>query len=147
MYFEGFRLINSALLCPYIVQPIAAADGVVSYGMSRQAGAMLLAVWASLFMLVIWLRSITSYEDTWVQPLHWFESFYRIGSLIYGGGQVRRKPQHCSILRRILSAVITTASLPYSEIPSFWVQFSASRWNNVSKCALKPEDMALLDTC
>ena len=96
MHFEAVRLINSALLCIDGVQPIAAADGVVSYGMSRQAGAMLLAVWASLLMVVIWLRSITSYDDTWVQPLHWFESFYRIGSLIYGGGQVRRKHQHCS---------------------------------------------------
>ena len=49
---------------------------------------MLLAVWASVLGMVVWLRSITSYSDVWVQPLHWFESFYRTGSLIYGGGQV-----------------------------------------------------------
>lgn len=70
------------------MQPMSGADGVVSYGMSRQAGAILLAVWALILTSVIWLRSATSYSDVWVQPLHWFESFYRIGSLIYGGGQV-----------------------------------------------------------
>ncbi|NJR41969.1 MAG: hypothetical protein HC767_04250 [Akkermansiaceae bacterium] len=67
---------------------------MVTYGMSRQAGAILLAVWASLLLAVIWVRSATSYDDVWIQPLHWFESFYRIGSLIYGGGQVRTHANH-----------------------------------------------------
>jgi chromate transporter len=71
------------------VQPISGADGVVTYGMTRSAGALLLAVWGALLVGAAWARSVTSYNDVWVQPLHWFESFYRVGSLIYGGGQVR----------------------------------------------------------
>ncbi len=27
-------------------------------------------------------------------PLNWFEAFYRIGSIIYGGGQVRCMTRH-----------------------------------------------------
>jgi chromate transporter len=35
----------------------------------------------------VWvIKSSTDYEDA--QALHWFEAFYRTGSIIFGGGQV-----------------------------------------------------------
>lgn len=63
-------------------------DGVVSYGMSRPAGAALLAFWFAMLAGAVAVRRLTDYSEHAVQPAHWFEAFYRVGSLIYGGGQV-----------------------------------------------------------
>jgi hypothetical protein len=68
------------------VQP--SDDGVVTFGMSRVGGFLLLLVWANVLVGGITLRAMTSYSNHFAQPLHWFETFYRIGSLVYGGGQV-----------------------------------------------------------
>lgn len=65
-----------------------ADDGVQSFGMTRVAGFILLVVWLMLLVSVTILRLLTDYQDHFVQPLHWFETFFRVGSLIYGGGQV-----------------------------------------------------------
>jgi hypothetical protein len=70
------------------MQPLSARDGVVTYGMTRAAGAALLVLWAAILLAAAYLRRVTPYSEHWAQPLHWFESFYRVGSLIYGGGQV-----------------------------------------------------------
>lgn len=61
---------------------------MLSHGLSRPAGAALLLFWFLLLAGATAARRLTDYGDRAVQPAHWFESFYRIGSLIYGGGQV-----------------------------------------------------------
>lgn len=63
-------------------------DGVVTYGMSRPAGAALLVFWFAVLAGAAAARQLTDYGDHAAQPAHWFEAFYRVGSLIYGGGQV-----------------------------------------------------------
>jgi hypothetical protein len=63
-------------------------DGIESFGMSRVAGSILLLVWLVVLVGATTVRAITDYSDHFAQPLHWFETFFRIGSLIYGGGQV-----------------------------------------------------------
>lgn len=70
------------------VQAMQADEGVLSYGMSRVSGTLLLLAWAAVLIAATVARAATSYTDHWAQPLHWFETFYRVGSLIYGGGQV-----------------------------------------------------------
>lgn len=80
--------VNSARGTDMAMQAVSGADGVQSFGLGRVAGAMLLVVWFAMLASVTALRAVTDYGNHWVQPLHWFESFYRIGSLVYGGGQV-----------------------------------------------------------
>uniref|UniRef100_A0A0C3SSE1 Chromate transporter n=1 Tax=Guillardia theta (strain CCMP2712) TaxID=905079 RepID=A0A0C3SSE1_GUITC len=51
-------------------------------------GAILLIVWISVLVIAIVLRtSVIKYEGSG-RVLWWFESFYRTGSIIFGGGQV-----------------------------------------------------------
>ena len=70
------------------MQALPTGDGVVTFGLSRVAGFCLILVWAAVLVGALVLRTLSSYSDHYAQPLHWFETFYRIGSLIYGGGQV-----------------------------------------------------------
>lgn len=70
------------------MQALPSNDGVVSFGLSRIAGSCLLVIWAAVLIGALAIRAFTSYSDHYAQPLHWFETFYRVGSLIYGGGQV-----------------------------------------------------------
>ena len=57
------------------------------FGLSIRGGAALIAAWAAILVTTIALRRLTPYEGGW-RALHWFEAFFRTGSLIYGGGQV-----------------------------------------------------------
>ena len=66
---------------------MSAGEGIRTFGLSRTGGALLLAFWVVLLVAAAALRAITVYKG-WAQPLHWFETFFRIGSTIYGGGQV-----------------------------------------------------------
>ncbi|GMH33315.1 hypothetical protein BSKO_01149 [Bryopsis sp. KO-2023] len=61
-------------------------EGLDALGVGVFGGAILILTWACVLGLVIGLASAIPYEDA--KPLHWFESFYRTGSLIFGGGQV-----------------------------------------------------------
>ena len=70
------------------MQALPTGDGVVTFGLSRVAGFCLILVWATVLVGALVLRTLSSYSDHYAQPLHWFETFYRVGSLIYGGGQV-----------------------------------------------------------
>jgi hypothetical protein len=70
------------------MQALESNDGIVSFGLNRAAGLCLLLIWAVILIAALVLRAFTSYSDHYAQPLHWFETFYRVGSLIYGGGQV-----------------------------------------------------------
>jgi hypothetical protein len=70
------------------LQAFQAAEGIITYGMTRTAGALVLVAWLVILVSAMALRAATSYSDHYAQPLHWFETFFRIGSLIYGGGQV-----------------------------------------------------------
>ena len=50
--------------------------------------------------------ALIPYEDA--KPLHWFEGFYRTGSFIFGGGQVRGGLRVCDgVTRDLISAIIT----------------------------------------
>ena len=63
------------------------ADRVEQLGFNKTVGAALVFAWPSLLVAVIILRRQTDYSS-WKQ-LHWFESFYRTGSIVFFGGQVR----------------------------------------------------------
>lgn len=63
-----------------------ANEKVDNLGLGMVWGGILIAIWVVVLILMIILESITEYKDA--RPLHWFASFYRTGSLIFGGGQV-----------------------------------------------------------
>ncbi|MEW5300819.1 MAG: hypothetical protein WDW36_003723 [Sanguina aurantia] len=66
--------------------PKGGGEGLVSYGVSMLGGGCLIALWLAVLIPVLILAR-TVYTDQ-ANPLNWFEAFYRIGSIIYGGGQV-----------------------------------------------------------
>ena len=80
--------------------PVVAADGVPleNLGISRTAGALLLLLFFGLLAGLIGVRLI--FHGTALQGLELFESFYRTGSLIFGGGQV--------VLPMLLTEVVDT---------------------------------------
>ncbi|GAQ86163.1 chromate transporter [Klebsormidium nitens] len=59
---------------------------VNNFGLSMRGGAALLSGWLALLILVVVGKHSTSYHHA--KFLHWFESFYVTGSIIFGGGQV-----------------------------------------------------------
>ena len=61
---------------------------VESLGLGRVGGAVLILIWICTLVGTIVARSLTSYSNHAMLPLHWFEAFFRIGSIIFGGGQV-----------------------------------------------------------
>ena len=69
------------------VSTVADADRVEKLGVSRTVGAILILFWAVVLTVVIVLRRRLDYESH--KELYWFEAFYRTGSIIFGGGQVR----------------------------------------------------------
>ena len=80
--------------------PVVAADGVPleNLGISRTAGALLLLLFFGLLAGLIGVRLI--FQGTALPGLEVFESFYRTGSLIFGGGQV--------VLPMLLTEVVDT---------------------------------------
>ena len=80
--------------------PVVAADGVPleNLGISRTAGALLLLLFFGLLAGLIGVRLI--FQGTALPGLEMFESFYRTGSLIFGGGQV--------VLPMLLTEVVDT---------------------------------------
>jgi len=63
-------------------------EGIQSYGMGKAGGMCLIVVWAVILVTAIVLRtSVYDYEGHG-RGVYWFETFYRIGSYIFGGGQV-----------------------------------------------------------
>ena len=79
---------------------LVAADGVrlENLGISRTAGALLLLLFFGLLAGLIGVRLI--FQGTALPGLEVFESFYRTGSLIFGGGQV--------VLPMLLTEVVDT---------------------------------------
>ena len=63
-----------------------AHDSVKGFGVSRTVGAALAALWLAILIGGIVARSQLVYADARI--VFWFESFWRTGSLIFGGGQV-----------------------------------------------------------
>lgn len=63
-----------------------ARERVEHLGLGPVAGGILIVTWAVILVLVITFARQIPYED--FKPLHWFEAFYRTGSIIFGGGQV-----------------------------------------------------------
>lgn len=54
-------------------------------GIPLWAGALIFASWAGILILVIILRDVAEIENEYLEI---FETMYRIGSIIFGGGQV-----------------------------------------------------------
>lgn len=48
-------------------------------------GGILLALWLAVLIVSVVLVNVL---DDPPRPLRWWEAFYRIGSIIFGGGQV-----------------------------------------------------------
>mmetsp|Transcript_32600 Transcript_32600/g.45235 ORF Transcript_32600/g.45235 Transcript_32600/m.45235 type:complete len:436 (+) Transcript_32600:80-1387(+) len=59
---------------------------IANLGLSITGGALLLVLWVLILIGAVVCRQRIPYEQA--PALHWFESFYRTGSLIFGGGQV-----------------------------------------------------------
>ncbi|KAK3255906.1 hypothetical protein CYMTET_34936 [Cymbomonas tetramitiformis] len=57
-----------------------------SMGLSINTGLILIGIWLAVLIVVIVLRNTVEYSSA--PAIHWFEAFYRTGSLIFGGGQV-----------------------------------------------------------
>jgi len=55
-------------------------------GLSKVSGGILIATWLAIWIAVASVVNTTDYAGN--QELHWFEAFYRTGSIIFGGGQV-----------------------------------------------------------
>jgi chromate transporter len=62
------------------------AEDVAHLGLKPWAGAALIAAWIVTLITLGIVVSNTSYESN--KELHWFEAFWRTGSIIFGGGQV-----------------------------------------------------------
>ncbi len=63
-----------------------AEDAVQSIGVGRWLGRFLILLWIVMLAASIAIRHSTSNGSHKV--FYWWETFYRIGSLIFGGGQV-----------------------------------------------------------
>jgi chromate transporter len=58
-------------------------------GINMTWGAVLISLWlAVLIVVLVLVRSLDYDHRREATPLDWFETFYRTGSIIYGGGQV-----------------------------------------------------------
>lgn len=68
-----------------VPQSTTSDESIRSHGLSRFWGAVLLAVWIVVLIVTIVLRNALPSPPL---LLKWWEAFYRIGSIIYGGGQV-----------------------------------------------------------
>eukprot|EP00164_Ancoracysta_twista_P010228 GFYU01015375.1.p1 GENE.GFYU01015375.1~~GFYU01015375.1.p1 ORF type:complete len:447 (+),score=112.68 GFYU01015375.1:162-1502(+) len=55
----------------------------VQFNMTKTFGGCLILAWLVILIVLISIRNVTD-----IQPILWLEVFYRIGSLIFGGGQV-----------------------------------------------------------
>ncbi|GAB4823068.1 hypothetical protein N2152v2_010114 [Parachlorella kessleri] len=60
--------------------------GVERLGFNKLWGSVLLASWIVVLVLVVVFAGRTDYNSH--KELHWFTVFYRVGSVIFGGGQV-----------------------------------------------------------
>ena len=66
-------------------------------GFNKVGGGILLAGWLILLVVILVLAGRISYSSN--NELHWFAVFYRTGSIIFGGGQVRRRDRALSAAR------------------------------------------------
>jgi len=104
-------------------EPIKASEygeRVDRLGFNKIGGAVLWFLWAGVLVGVIVARSQTNYAHKSIKPLHWFETFYRIGSIIFGGGQV--------VLPMLITETVTqtcvtdsTGSQVCTDTPDSWV--------------------------
>ncbi|KAJ9527912.1 hypothetical protein QJQ45_005640 [Haematococcus lacustris] len=64
-------------------------EGIMSLGVNMWAGGVLVLVWLTVLIAVLVSVRTQDYDHRKdATALDWFEVFYRIGSIIYGGGQV-----------------------------------------------------------
>ena len=63
-----------------------ANETIAHLGLSKIGGGVLILLWITIWVITVSFTSVTKYEDN--KELHWFEAFYRTGSIIFGGGQV-----------------------------------------------------------
>ena len=63
-----------------------ANEKIAHLGLNRIGGGMLIVAWIVIWVVVVVLASNSDYSSK--KELHWFEAFYRTGSIIFGGGQV-----------------------------------------------------------
>lgn len=85
------------------VSKASEADRIEKLGVSRWVGLVLIAAWLIVLVLTIVLRRRTAYESR--KELHWWEAFYRTGSIIFGGGQVIHPFQPHSLSPPIFSPI------------------------------------------
>jgi chromate transporter len=58
-------------------------------GVPKLFGGILILTWIIVWIVVASIKNTTDYSDgRGTKVLHWFEAFYRTGSIIFGGGQV-----------------------------------------------------------
>jgi chromate transporter len=80
-------------------------DGVDRLGLNKLGGAILLTVWVVVLVTTIVLAADIPYKDA--KELHWFASFYRTGSVIFGGGQVVLPMLFNEVVDQTCTSVVT----------------------------------------
>ena len=86
-----------------------ANETIAHLGLSKIGGGLLILLWIAVWVIVVSLTSSIKYEDN--KELHWFEAFYRTGSIIFGGGQVV-----LPLLLKDVTDVVTTCTDGVGEI-------------------------------
>mmetsp|Transcript_20186 Transcript_20186/g.50509 ORF Transcript_20186/g.50509 Transcript_20186/m.50509 type:complete len:369 (+) Transcript_20186:1-1107(+) len=95
-------------------------------GLNKTAGACLVLAWIAILATVTVLTNTTDYADA--KELHWFEAFFRTGSIIFGGGQVvlplllKDVVQYESVCTGadgflIANQTLTTVCATYTQVP------------------------------
>ena len=69
-----------------IIKVSQMASGTDRLGFNKIGGGILLTIWIAVLVGILVASGQTSYNNN--RELHWFASFYRTGSIIFGGGQV-----------------------------------------------------------
>ncbi len=68
------------------IAPLEVIEKIHHSGVSQTSGFIFLSVWVSIWIAVSCMVKLRDYDS--YPELHWFEAFYRTGSIIFGGGQV-----------------------------------------------------------
>ena len=103
----------------------ADADEVAHLGVKPITGACLIVIWIFTLIALSIVASNTTYATH--KELHWFAAFWRVGSIIFGGGQVVLPLLLSDVVQYettcAMTDVVTNACTSYvtSEVATSWI--------------------------
>lgn len=98
-----------------VPQSTTSDESIRSHGVNRVWGAILLAVWVAVLVVCIVLVSALKPAPL---LLRWWEAFYRIGSIIYGGGQVVLPMLYTEVVQQTCDAAGACTDAPNTWVTS-----------------------------